>query len=153
MRSALSDTGDCEDAHRLGRGFNLRRRVCPPHGGGGRGGNHTTRSNPRPTLLRRDNGRGALGNPWIFSEIKARLEGCEYTPPTPRERIDTALGELRMCVFEKGEYIGVRESRKRLAWYLKGLRGAAAARDEINRAESVDSIADILNRLAESATE
>ena len=98
-------------------------------------------------------GRGALGNPWIFSEIQARLEGREYTPPTPRDRIDTALGELRMCVFEKGEYIGVRESRKRLAWYLKGLRGAAAARDEINRAESVDSIADILNRLAESATE
>ena len=83
-------------------------------------------------------GRGALGNPWIFSEIQARLEGREYTPPTPRERIDTALGELRMCVFEKGEYIGVRESRKRLAWYLKGLRGAAAARDEINRADSVD---------------
>lgn len=95
-------------------------------------------------------GRGALGNPWIFSEISARLEGREYVAPTPRERIATALDELRMCVSEKGEYIGIRESRKRLAWYLKGLRGAAAARDEINRAVSVDEIENILYSLVES---
>ena len=95
-------------------------------------------------------GRGALGNPWIFGEIAARLEGREYVAPTTLERVETALGELRMCVCEKGEYVGIRESRKRLAWYLKGLRGAAAARDEINRAVEVDEIEKIMYGLVEA---
>lgn len=79
-------------------------------------------------------GRGAIGNPFIFTEILTRLSGGEYTPPTLRERIDAALFELSAAVEEKGEEIAVREARKRVALYLRSFRGAAMIRAEINRA-------------------
>ncbi len=79
-------------------------------------------------------GRGAMGNPWLFDEIRCALEGREFTPPSEGERIDTALFELRMRIAEKGERIGICESRKLLAWYLKGIRGAAAVRGVLNSA-------------------
>lgn len=94
-------------------------------------------------------GRGALGNPWLFAEIQAMLDNRPYTPPTLAERIDTALGELRCRIAEKGERMGVLESRKALAWYLKGIRGAASARDEINRAVTYNEVADILSKIGE----
>lgn len=92
-------------------------------------------------------GRGALGNPWIFSEIRALLDGGEYVPPTERERVECALGELRLNIAEHGERMGVLESRKRLAWYLKGIRGAASARGEINSALTLAEVERILYSL------
>ena len=79
-------------------------------------------------------GRGSLGNPWIFSEINAALDGREFVMPGEAERIRTALDELRLRISEKGERIGICESRKLLAWYLKGIRGAAAIRGVLNSA-------------------
>lgn len=79
-------------------------------------------------------GRGALGNPWIFNEIKYALDGREFMLPKSVERIETALCELRMRIEEKGERRGICESRKLLAWYLKGIRGAAAVRGILNSA-------------------
>ena len=81
-------------------------------------------------------GRGAIGNPFIFAEITAALEGREYTQPTLCERIDTALLQLRIAVGEKGEGCAVREARKQIALYLHSFRGASRIRTEINRAES-----------------
>ena len=81
-------------------------------------------------------GRGAIGNPFVFSDIKARLSGAEYSEPTLEERIDTALLQLHTAVLEKGEPVAVREARKQIALYLRSFRGAAAIRAEINRAES-----------------
>lgn len=92
-------------------------------------------------------GRGALGNPWVFTEIKARLEGLPYREPTFRERKETALRHASMIVADKGERIGVAEARKHMAWYLKGVRGAAEARNEIMRAGTVADFAAVFDRL------
>ncbi|MBQ2249208.1 MAG: tRNA dihydrouridine synthase DusB, partial [Clostridia bacterium] len=68
--------------------------------------------------------RGAQGNPWIFSEVAAALDGRPYTPPTKKERLAIALEHAEDIVREKGERIGLPESRKHMAWYLHGIRGA-----------------------------
>ncbi len=91
--------------------------------------------------------RGAYGNPWIFKEISCALDGKEYTPPSVGERISVAKEHLSMLIENKGEYTGIREARKHLAWYLKGMRGAAPARVEINAAESYDTVVAILDRI------
>lgn len=92
-------------------------------------------------------GRGALGNPWIFEEISAALDGREYVPPTASERVDAALYELSVNIFEKGERLGVVASRARLGYYLKGIRGASEARGAINMATCYSEVEDILKRL------
>ncbi len=88
--------------------------------------------------------RGALGNPWLFSEIIARLEGRDYAPPSPRERMETALAQVACMAEEKGARVAVAEARKHLSWYIKGLEGAAAARVAINKAESLEDMKHIL---------
>ena len=92
-------------------------------------------------------GRGAVGNPFIFSEIKAYLLGGEYTPPTLKERIDAALFQLKTAIENKGERVAVCEARKQIALYLKGFRGASAVRGEINRALSFSEVEKILTSL------
>lgn len=89
-------------------------------------------------------GRGAIGNPFIFSEILAALEGRSYTPPTGEEIIETALLQVRSMIAEKGERVGISESRKHLCRYLKGFRGSAEARGRVNFANTYDEIAEIL---------
>ncbi len=89
-------------------------------------------------------GRGAMGNPWLFSEIRAALYGEEYTPPTDRERIEVALRQLDTAVAEKGEKLGVLQSRGQLSWYLKGIRGASSARGALNTATTKDEMRSIL---------
>lgn len=89
-------------------------------------------------------GRGAMGNPWLFRDWARAQQGLEPLPVTPRERVDMALEHARELVAHKGDYIGVREMRKHMAWYLKGLRGAAQARLRFNTAESLAQMEDIL---------
>ncbi len=79
-------------------------------------------------------GRGAVGNPFIFKELTAFFEGREYTPPTKRERIETALYQLRLAIEEKGETVAVTEARKQIGAYVNGYPGAAAVRGRINLA-------------------
>jgi len=95
-------------------------------------------------------GRGAIGNPFVFSEILHALSGKDYTLPTLEERIDAALLQLREAIFEKGENIAVRESRKQAAMYIKSFRGAAGVRAEINRAETYDEVRRALYSALES---
>ncbi len=85
-------------------------------------------------------GRGALGNPWIFEEIRAALAGEPYTFPDPTERLEMALAHAADMVACKGERIGIPEARKHMIWYCKGLRGAASARGALMQAESVEGI-------------
>ena len=79
-------------------------------------------------------GRGAVGNPFVFAEIKAALEGKTYTEPSLEERVEVSLLQLRAAVEEKGERIAIPEARKQIALYLRSFRGAARIRAEINRA-------------------
>ena len=92
-------------------------------------------------------GRGTLGNPWVFEEVRAALEGREFVPPTPAERLAVALAHAADLVERKSERIGIPEARKHMAWYCKGLRGATAARDAIMHAESVEGIKTIFDEL------
>ncbi len=85
-------------------------------------------------------GRGAVGNPFIFSEILSALEGGEYTQPTIDERVDTALLQLRTAVEEKGERVAIPEARKQIALYLRSFHGAARIRAEINRATTYGEV-------------
>ncbi len=92
-------------------------------------------------------GRGALGNPFVFDEISHALAGKAYTPPTIKERIDTAVKHTSMLISDKGERVGTLEARKHLAWYIKGLKGAPQLRDRIMRAETHAEMIEILYEL------
>lgn len=75
-------------------------------------------------------GRGALGNPWLFQEINAFLgsESILLPPPTLAQRLVTLRRHMVLMCEYKGELRAMREARKHVAWYLKGLRGAAGLR-------------------------
>ena len=92
-------------------------------------------------------GRGAMGNPWIFSEIKASLNGEIYMRPEKKEIITTALHQLEEMIKDKGERIGTAESRKHICKYLKGFSGAAEARGRLNYAETYLKMEEILMTL------
>lgn len=94
--------------------------------------------------------RGAQGNPWIFSEVAAALDGRPYMPPTREERLAVALAHAEDIVREKGERIGVAESRKHMAWYLHGLRGAASARNDVMTANTLDDLRAIFSSLMQT---
>lgn len=90
-------------------------------------------------------GRGAQGNPWIFKRILHYLETGELLPePTGEERVEKALRHAQMLIDYKGEYIGVREMRKHMAWYMKGMPGAAELRGKLNYAENMAELEDLL---------
>ena len=90
-------------------------------------------------------GRGAQGNPWIFKRILHYLETGELLPePTAEEKVEKALRHSQMLIDYKGEYIGVREMRKHMAWYMKGLPGAAELRGKLNHAETMEQLEELL---------
>ena len=89
--------------------------------------------------------RGAQGNPWIFSELlEYERTGRMPKRPTPEEIRDMMLRHARMQIEFKGDYLGIREMRKHVAWYTKGLKGSARLRDEINKTESYEELSKLL---------
>lgn len=96
-------------------------------------------------------GRGAQGNPWIFKRILHYLQTGELLPePTAEERVEKALRHAQMLIDYKGEYIGVREMRKHMAWYMKGMPGAAELRGKLNYAENRAELEALLRGYLES---
>ena len=93
-------------------------------------------------------GRGALGRPWVFDQIRAYLTSGEILPDPPVDRRMTVMLEHieRLCAY-KGDYIGMREARKHAAWYMKGLHGAAAYRNEICTLNSFDDLRRLADRV------
>lgn len=89
-------------------------------------------------------GRGAMGNPWIFKELVCALEGIDYQRPTPQEVVDTIYRHGHMLVDHKGEYIAMREMRKHVSWYTKGLANATKLRGEINQVETLDDLVKLI---------
>lgn len=86
-------------------------------------------------------GRGSQGNPWIFKRIIHYLGTGELLPePTSEERANMALRHAKMLIDYKGVYTGVREMRKHLSDYTKGMKGAAEMRGKINTATSFEQI-------------
>ncbi|WP_297133049.1 tRNA dihydrouridine synthase DusB [Terrisporobacter sp.] len=79
-------------------------------------------------------GRGSQGNPWIFKRINHYMKTGEILPePTLEEKMNTAIRHMNLAVEEHGEYVAVREMRKHIGWYLKGLKNSARYRDQINK--------------------
>jgi nifR3 family TIM-barrel protein len=91
--------------------------------------------------------RGAMGNPWLFAEIRAALEGGAFVPPTLQERIETALSQMAQMIREKGERVGFAESKKQMAWYIHGISGAAEARGRLMTATSPDEVVCVMRGL------
>lgn len=92
-------------------------------------------------------GRAAEGNPFIFKEVTSFLKGESYTPPTIEEVKATILRHADLQLEYKGEYVGIREMRKHLSWYLKGYAGACKLRKQINEMETFDSLKEIIEAL------
>jgi len=90
--------------------------------------------------------RGAMGNPWIFKELNAAIHG-EEAPlrPTVRELSMMMIRHLDELVQLKDEYSAVREMRKFVAWYTKGVKGAAKLRGKINNIETHAEMKEALN--------
>ncbi len=89
--------------------------------------------------------RGARGNPWIFSQIKEYFHtGKIPKKPSPKEAVDMMLRHAEMSITYKGEYIGIREMRKHIAWYATGYPLAAKLRNQVNEIESMEQLQDLL---------
>ncbi len=91
-------------------------------------------------------GRGALGNPWIFREIRNALSGLETGSPTLAERHCTILRHYAMMRESRPEHIAIREMRKHIGWYLHGMRGSAKIRNEINRCTQAEEVFNLLEQ-------
>lgn len=94
--------------------------------------------------------RAAKGNPWIFREIKAGLEkGLDLVPARPEldEVRDMMLRHIDLMLEQKGEYIGVREMRKHVAWYTEGIYNSAKLRRKVCEIEKADELIDVVSKL------
>ena len=90
-------------------------------------------------------GRRAKGNPWIFKEILHFFETGEEMPrPSLEEVVTMMLRHGQMMIDFKGEYIGVREMRKHVAWYTFGFPGAAKLREKVNHTETYEDLEELL---------
>lgn len=93
-------------------------------------------------------GRAAQGNPWIFQRINHYFNTGEILPePTAQQKVEKALRHTCMLIEYKGEYIGVREMRKHISWYMKGIKGAAELREKVNRTNSYNEIEQLLQKI------
>ena len=92
--------------------------------------------------------RGAEGNPWIFSEMIRWEETGELPPRPDKDEIrEMMLKHARLQLEYKGEFCGIREMRKHVAWYTKGLKGAARLREKVNAVESLEELENLLTSL------
>jgi len=89
-------------------------------------------------------GRATFGNPWLFAEIKAALNGEAYAPPSENERMAMILRHVRESRDTYGERHARGEMKKCAAWYLKGLAGGSAARRRVFEASSTMEIESII---------
>lgn len=92
-------------------------------------------------------GRGAQGNPWIFSELLAyERTGKMPERPTLEELKQMIYRHAKLQLEYKGEYLGIREMRKHVSWYTTGLPNSARLRGAINAVESYDELIDLLEK-------
>lgn len=86
-------------------------------------------------------GRGAEGNPFIFRQVNEYLESGKITyEPTAKEKLKQALEHVEMLVLDKGESRGIKEARKHIAWYIKGLPGASRLKGVIFTINDMDTM-------------
>ncbi len=86
-------------------------------------------------------GRGCFGNPWLFQQCAAALEGKPIPPRPPlSQRCDTAVEQIELAAAQKGEHIACLEARKHYAWYLKGIPFAGYYKEQICKVETMEQL-------------
>lgn len=97
-------------------------------------------------------GRGATGHPWVFEQINAFLKDGTVLPEPPiEEKMQILLDHSAKICEYKGDYIGMRETRKHAAWYIKGMRGAAKFRDSIGKLSTKEELVALTEAVIEAA--
>jgi nifR3 family TIM-barrel protein len=94
-------------------------------------------------------GRAAMGNPFIFEEISAFREGILYEKPGLTKIILTARRHLGYLCELKPEKVAISEFRSHFAWYLKGVRGSASFRNEVNHVTSLEGMSMLFDKVLE----
>lgn len=92
-------------------------------------------------------GRGSLGNPFIFANIKNTMQNKSELIITNEEKQKVILKHLSMLLEIKGNKIGVLEFRKHLAWYIKGTKNSSHFKEQAFKATSFDEFSEIINNL------
>ncbi len=86
-------------------------------------------------------GRGCFGNPWLFQQAAAALEGRDIPPLPPlAQRVDTAVLQFERAAAQKGEHIACLEARKQFSWYLKGVPYAGYYKEQISQLSTLDDV-------------
>ena len=86
-------------------------------------------------------GRGCFGNPWLFQQAKAALEGAPIPPPPPlAERCDTAVRQFELAARAKGERVAVLEARRHYCWYLKGVPHSGYYKEKIVQMNTLEDV-------------
>ena len=86
-------------------------------------------------------GRSAFGNPWVFAQVQAALDGREIPALPPlSERMDTAMRQFELAREDKGEHIACLEARKHLAWYLRGVPYSGYYKERISSISTVEDV-------------
>ena len=85
-------------------------------------------------------GRGAQGNPWIFSQIRDAMAGRTVAEPTNEEKLDVLTRHLHALAQLKGEAVAVREMRRHIVCYVRGMRDAARLRVKVNAITEIDEM-------------
>ncbi len=86
-------------------------------------------------------GRGVFGDPWLFEEVRAAVEGREIPPRPPlSQRVDTATRQLCLAAEDKGEHIACLEARKHFAWYLRGVAFSGYYKEQIAHINTMEDI-------------
>jgi len=89
-------------------------------------------------------GRGAFGNPWLFQQAKALLDGSEVPPLPPiGKRAETAMRQFVLAAEQLGEHIACLEARKHYAWYLRGVPYSGHFKGLISKASTLDDLRSI----------
>lgn len=120
------------------------------------GNGDITNANDAAQMLEKTNcdmvmiGRGALGNPWIFREIKAWLNDLRpMFPPSPAEKVTVILRHIQAMCDYKGEEIAMREARKHVGWYMKGFKNAAELRREAGYLKTYEELIELTKKAYE----
>lgn len=95
--------------------------------------------------------RAALGAPWIFEILKEYFEkGIIIQPPAKKDKLKVMINHIEKICRYKGEYMGVLQSRKHMAWYLKGFKGAAGFRNEAGKVSTLEDVNKLAERVLQS---
>ena len=86
-------------------------------------------------------GRGCFGNPWIFAQAQALLEGKEMPPLPPlSERCDIAVRQFELAAAAKGERVAILEARRHYCWYLKGVSHSGYYKEQIVKMNTLEDV-------------